>query len=75
MKTKIVRRAQEKEWRLGADSDAIDDPLTDCLVVMAKLHGRPVSRTTLRAGLPLVNNRLTVKLSSRAAQRAGLTAG
>lgn len=74
MKTKIVPRAQEKEWRLGADSDAIDDPLTDCLVVLAKLHGRPVSRTTLRAGLPLVNNRLTVKLSGRAAQRAGLTA-
>lgn len=73
MKTKIVPRTKEKEWRFSADSDVIDDPLTDCLVILAKLHGRPVSRTTLRAGLPLVNNRLTVKLSSRAAQRAGLS--
>lgn len=60
-------------WRLSSDSDVIDDPLTDCLAIMAKLHGRSVSRTTLRAGLPLVDNRLTVKLSARAAQRAGLS--
>jgi ATP-binding cassette subfamily C protein LapB len=73
MSTKIVASAKEKEWDLGADSDVIDDPLTDCLVILAKLHGRPVSRTTIRAGLPLVNNRLTVKLGARGAQRAGFT--
>jgi len=61
-----------QNWRLSQDSDVIDDPLTDCLVILAKLHGIAVSRTTLRAGLPLVDNRLTVKLSARAAQRAGL---
>ncbi|SDO84850.1 type I secretion system permease/ATPase [Desulforhopalus singaporensis] len=72
MNTKIVGKTKEKKWDLRSDSDVIDDPLTDCLVIMAKLHGRPVSRTTLRAGLPLVNNRLTVQLVNRAAQRMGM---
>jgi ATP-binding cassette subfamily C protein LapB len=72
MKTKITPK-KSANWDVSGDSDVIDDPLTDCLVIIAKSHGRPVSRTTLRAGLPLVNNRLTVKLSARAAQRAGLS--
>ncbi len=72
MKTKITSNKADS-WEISGDSDVIDDPLTDCLVVLAKLHGRPISRTSLRAGLPLVNNRLTVKLSARAAQRAGLS--
>ena len=75
MKAKITPKAPltlPQNWRLSQDSDVIDDPLTDCLVILAKLHGIAVSRTTLRAGLPLVDNRLTVKLSTRAAQRAGL---
>lgn len=63
---------QEEDWRPGTDSDTIDDPLTDCLAIIAKLHGRPVSKATIRAGLPLVNNRLTVQLVSRGAHRAGL---
>ena len=37
------------------------------------MHDRPISRTVLRAGLPLVQNRLTVELVSRAARRSGLT--
>lgn len=72
MKTKITSKKAES-WAISGDSDVIDDPLTDCLVILAKLHGRSISRTSLRAGLPLVNNRLTVKLSARAAQRAGLS--
>jgi ATP-binding cassette subfamily C protein LapB len=71
MKTKISPKNPET-WKLKNDSDVIDDPLTDCLVILAKIHGRPISRTALRAGLPLVNNRLTVNLSARAAARAGL---
>jgi ATP-binding cassette, subfamily C, bacterial LapB len=73
MKAKITPIAAADTWRLSQDSDVIDDPLTDCLMIVAKLHGRSISRTTLRAGLPLVENRLTVKLAGRAAQRAGLT--
>lgn len=72
MKARITPIRPPENQRLSQDSDVFDDPLTDCLVIVAKLHGRPVSRTTLRAGLPLVENRLTVKLAGRAAQRAGL---
>jgi len=54
--------------------ETVDDPLTDCLVQLGKLFNLPVSRTGLRAGLPLVDNRLTVDLFSRAADRAGLVA-
>lgn len=72
MKAKITLPNMPNTWRLSHDSDVIDDPLTDCLVILAGLHGRAVSRTTLRAGLPLVDDRLTVKVAARAAQRAGL---
>lgn len=57
-----------------ADADIHDDPLADCLVQLAKLYDRPVSRTALTAGLPLVDNRLTVDLVKRAAGRAGMAA-
>lgn len=56
------------------DTDHHDDPLADCLVQLSRLYNRPVSRTSLRAGLPLVNNRLTVELFCRAADRANLSA-
>lgn len=56
------------------DPDIQDDPLADCLVQLARLHDRPVSRTALTAGLPLVNNRLTVDLFKRAAGRVGMAA-
>ncbi len=58
---------------MGGDTDTHDDPLLDCIELLAKFHGHPVSRTALRAGLPLVNNSLTVELFSRAADRAGLS--
>ncbi len=61
------------EWSIEGDSDAQDDPLLDCLVQLAKLHDHDISRTALRAGLPLENNCLTVKLVPRAAERAGLS--
>jgi ATP-binding cassette subfamily C protein LapB len=51
-----------------------EDPLLDALVYLARLHGRTASRTALVAGLPLVQNRLTVELFARAAERADLAA-
>ncbi|MEN8190850.1 MAG: type I secretion system permease/ATPase [Thermodesulfobacteriota bacterium] len=72
MAKKIITKA-EKKWDLGSDTDTIDDPLTDCLAQLSKLHGHPVSKTAIRAGLPLVGNRLTVQLTARAAHRAGLS--
>jgi ATP-binding cassette subfamily C protein LapB len=62
------------DWNLGEDSDRNDDPLLDCLMLLAKLHGRPASRAGLTAGLPLVQNRLTVELFLRSAERADMSA-
>lgn len=64
---------RETSWIPIDDTDTHDDPLADCLVQLSRLYGRPVSRTSLRAGLPLVNNRLTVELFYRAADRADLS--
>ncbi len=60
------------DWDPGRETDTHDDPLLDCLIQLSKLHGRSVSRTGLSAGLPLVHNRLTVELFTRAADRADL---
>ncbi len=51
-----------------------DDPLLDSLLVLCQLQGKPVSRTTLTAGLPLEEHRLPSHLLPRAAGRAGLRA-
>ena len=61
-----------KDWNPGDDVDMRDDPLLDCLIQLTKIYGRPASRTGLISGLPLVMNRLTVELFSRAADRADL---
>lgn len=48
--------------------------LLTCLLQMTRLKNTPCSETTLIAGLPLVNQRLTPELFVRAASRAGLRA-
>ncbi|NER61717.1 hypothetical protein G3435_20700, partial [Pseudomonas sp. MAFF212428] len=53
---------------------SFDDPLLDGLLILCKLHGAAVSRTSLCAGLPLAEQRLTLELLPRAAARAGLQA-
>ena len=50
------------------------DPLLDCLVELARYHGRPATRAALTAGLPLENGSLTPSLFARAASRAGFAA-
>jgi len=65
--------AVSERWDIVDDIDSHDDPVLDCLVIVSGVYNRPVSRNVLRAGLPLVDNRLTVELIPRAAQRAGLT--
>ena len=61
------------DWQVGGKSDTHDDPLLDCLMQLTKLHGRSASKTALTAGLPLVNDKLSVELFPRAAERAGLS--
>ena len=70
--TEQEKSNKPEEWHIIDDSDNYDDPLLDCLEILAKMHGHPISRTILRAGLPLVQNRLTVELVSRSARRAGM---
>lgn len=60
-------------WELP-DQATYNDPLLDSLVIMTQLYGTPWTAEALRAGLPLVRNRLTPSLLPRAASRAHLTA-
>ena len=73
MKATVRPKQKQSSWKIKNFSDAIDDPIADCLVMLSKIYGQPISRTALRAGLPLENNRLSVSLTSRAAARAGLS--
>ncbi len=67
------KKKTEASWKITNVGDTIDDPIADSLVILSKIYGQPISRTALRAGLPLENNRLSVGLTARAAGRAGLS--
>lgn len=49
-----------------------DDPLLECLLFFTKYENSPRTAEELVAGLPLVNDKLTPELFSRAAKRANL---
>ena len=63
-----------KHWNVEENLDIHEDPLLDCLVILTKIYGRNISKASLSAGLPLIQNRLTVELFIRAASRADLAA-
>lgn len=54
----------------SSSSGALHDPLLEALIKIAQLENKPCSHTSLVAGLPLVNNKLTPELLVRAAARA-----
>lgn len=60
------------EWDRAHPARAHHDPLLECLVLVARHHGRPATHDGLAAGLPLENHLLTPSLFARAARRAGL---
>ncbi|HOG89229.1 MAG TPA: type I secretion system permease/ATPase [Smithella sp.] len=62
----------DKTWKIAQNQDIHEDPLLDCLIILTKMYGRNISKASLCAGLPLVQNRLTVELFARAASRADL---
>jgi len=66
--------AQAPEHRREQAAPSVDaaDSLADALLFLAAHHGRALSREALLAGLPIVDDRLSVALFTRAAQRAGL---
>ncbi len=51
-----------------------DDPLLECLSIVTRLHGRPVSARALAAGLPLQDHRVSPALFVRAAEGQGYSA-
>src|SRR5690242_9680975 len=61
------------QWQAGTPGKQ-DDPLLDCLLLVARIRGQRVSGDALVAGLPLDEGRLTPELFARAASRAGLSA-
>lgn len=70
---KITDINDSQEWDAEDSHNTLDDPLLSCLTILAKILNKPHSAESLVAGLPLVDNKLTPKLFSRAAERAGLT--
>lgn len=62
-------------WPLEADRVAIQDPLIDCLRLMAGHYGRRTSNNALTSGLPIPKRgRITPTLLMRAAERADMQA-
>ena len=51
-----------------------DDPLLECLQILTRLHGHPLSTPALLGSLPLDTNAMTPSLLVRAAERNGYTA-
>ena len=62
----------DQQWNVENSRNTLDDPLLGCLTLLSKMLNKPHSAESLVAGLPLVDNKLTPKLFSRAAERAGL---
>ncbi|WP_319548553.1 type I secretion system permease/ATPase [Desulfogranum marinum] len=63
----------DSTWQFPSNSNTLNDPLLDCLLIVAKHHKRDISAETLRSGLPQNNNVLTVENFPRAAVRADLS--
>ena len=57
-----------------AHVNAQDDPLLMALMALCRVLHVPQTADALLAGLPLVDNKLTLELFPRAALRAGLSA-
>src|SRR5262245_36012569 len=68
-----MRSAQSAEPR-PHPRDEPDDSLLECLALLTRLHGRPISPDALAAGLPLEDHRLTPALFVRAAETHGYSA-
>ncbi len=59
-------------WSINPHNSHVD-PLIDCLVLLTRHHGSPMTAEALAAGLPRVDNLLPPSQLARAASRAGLS--
>ncbi|MEH6630461.1 MAG: type I secretion system permease/ATPase [Halopseudomonas aestusnigri] len=62
------------EWQMDPGSVNFEDPLLECVYMLASMMSRPISVEALKAGLPHSGAQFTPDLAVRAAERAGLTA-
>ncbi|MCZ4280662.1 type I secretion system permease/ATPase [Kiloniella laminariae] len=62
------------EWQLDPGSVNFEDPLLECVFMLASMMQRPISVEALKAGLPHSGAQFSPDLAVRAAERAGLTA-
>ncbi|MEC9412664.1 MAG: type I secretion system permease/ATPase [Pseudomonadota bacterium] len=69
----VINTSKNEQWDAQDSYRTHDDPLLSCLTLLAKILNKPHSPESLVAGLPLVNNKLSPSLFSRAANRAGLS--
>jgi len=70
----VAQKVVDTELNTTIDTGDFHDPLLACLLTITRLENTPCSETSLIAGLPLVDERLTPELYVRAASRAGLEA-
>lgn len=73
-KTVSASQNEADNWPLQADRVAVQNPLIECLRIMAGHYGRRTSAASLTAGLPMPPKGITPALFIRAAERADLTA-
>lgn len=62
---------REASWSIRPGLVDYEDPLLSCLAYMTNLLHRPVSKQSLKAGLPHADTQFTPELCVRAAERAG----
>lgn len=63
---------QSDDWDVPRESERRLDPLLECLMALARIHGVARTRDAFTAGLPLVDQVLTPSIFDRAARRAGM---
>jgi hypothetical protein len=72
--TETAQRPREGVMRRPAAIGSIHDPLLLSLAALTALLDHPMSAEALRAGLPVLDERLSPEMIMRAAARAGLAA-
>ena len=60
--------------QLAPSQVAFTPPLVECLAIVSRLHGKPITVTALEAGLPRTQEGLTPYACIRAARREGIDA-
>jgi len=67
-------KARSISLQLAPSQVAFTPPLVECLAIVSRLHGKPVSAAALEAGLPRTREGMTPYACIRAARREGIDA-